>query len=154
VNRDNLFSVNPQFTKEEVLDHFSNLDDNDIISCARVWANHPDFTLSYLCKGIINRQLYKIEISNDPFPEQRIEEIRKRIKLRYSLTEDVMNYFVFTLSISSNTYNPEEEEIRIMNKSGGLKDLTDVSEMLKISALKKTEKKYILCYKENIVESL
>ena len=154
VNRETLFSANPRFNKEEVLNHFSNLDDNDIISCARVWADHPDFTLSYLCKGIINRQLYKIEISNNPFPEQRIEEMRKRIKLRYSLSEDVINYFVFTLSVSANTYNPEEEEIRILNKSGRLNDLTDVSEMLKISALKKTEKKYILCYKEGIVESL
>jgi hypothetical protein len=33
-----------------------------------------------------------------------------------------------------------------MNKSGRLEDLSDVSEMLKISALKKTEKKHILCY--------
>lgn len=148
VNRKTLFSANPQFAKEEVLDHFSNLDDNDIISCARVWADHPDFTLSYLCKGIINRQLYKVEINNDPFPMERIEEIKKRIKLRCSLTEDLMNYFVFTLSISANTYSPEEDEIRIMNKSGLLKNLSDVSEILKISVLKKTEKKYILCYME------
>jgi len=146
VNREALFSANPRFAKEEVLDHFSKLDDNDIISCARVWADHPDFTLSYLCKGIINRQLYKVEINNNPFPEQRIEEMRKRIKLRYSLSEDVMSYFVFTLTISANTYSPEEKEIRILNKSGRLKDLSDVSEMLKISALKKTEKKHILCY--------
>ena len=146
VNRKTLFSANPQFAKEEVLDHFSNLDDNDIISCARVWADHPDFTLSYLCKGIINRQLYKVEINNDPFPKERIEGIKKRIKLRCSLTEDLMKYFVFTLSISANTYSPEEDEIRIMNKSGLLKNLSDVSEILKISVLKKTEKKYILCY--------
>jgi HD superfamily phosphohydrolase len=146
VNKETLFSKSPQYAKEEVLDHFSKLDDNDIISCARVWADHSDFTLSYLCKGIINRHLYKVEINNDPFPQQRIEEMRKKIKLRYSLSDDVMDYFIFTLSISANTYNPEEEEIRIMDKSGRLKDLSDVSEMLKISVLKKTEKKHILCY--------
>ena len=146
MNRETLFSANPRFAKKEILDHFSKLDDNDIISCARVWADHPDFTLSYLCKGIINRQLYKVEISNDPFPVQRIEEMRKRIKLRLSLSEDVLNYYVFTLSIGANTYNPEDKEIKIMNKSGRLENLSEVSEMLKISALKKTEKKYILCY--------
>lgn len=146
VNRENLFSANPLFSKEEVLDHFSNLDDNDIISCAKVWADHPDFILSFLCKGMINRKLYKVEISNKPFPEDRVEGLRKILKSRYSLTVDVMNYLVFTRSISANTYSPMEKEIRIMNKSGRLENLSDVSEMLKISALNKTEKKYILCH--------
>lgn len=146
INRESLSKANSMFNKEKILDHFSNLDDNDIISCARVWADHPDKTLSTLCKGIINRRLYKVEISKKPFTDEKLKYLKKKVRSGYHFTEDEIIYFIFALSISSDTYSENEKEIRILNKSGELKDLSDVSEMLNISALKKTEKKYILCY--------
>jgi hypothetical protein len=41
---------------------FSKLDDYDILSAIKEWANHDDKVLSTLSKMIINRKLLRIEI--------------------------------------------------------------------------------------------
>ena len=42
-------------TQPECLEHFINLDDNDIWTSLKVWCNHSDKVLSTLSKGVINR---------------------------------------------------------------------------------------------------
>ena len=45
--------------QSETLDHFIHLDDSDILSAIKVWADHNDVVLSTLSRHFINRKLFK-----------------------------------------------------------------------------------------------
>lgn len=150
VSREKFFSPQPVYERKLVLEHFSNLDDNDIIASAKVWANHEDFTLSYLCKALINRELYRVEIQNEPFDKEYIRTLRQKVKEEIKITDEVLNYFIFTDSVTNNAYLPDEPQIKILEKNNKLTDIAQASDMLNISVLAKTVRKYFLCYPKNI----
>jgi hypothetical protein len=52
---------------DEVIDHFSQLDDFDILTSIKVWSTHEDQVLRFLSDCIVNRRLFKIEISKKTF---------------------------------------------------------------------------------------
>ncbi|UCG28594.1 MAG: phosphohydrolase, partial [Bacteroidales bacterium] len=150
VNRDSLFSEAGSFDRKKVLEQFSDLDDNDIISAAKVWAYHPDFILSYLCKAMINRELFRIEIRNNPFDEDYVNSIKRAVKSKCRVDEPHIDYFVFTDSVSNSAYVPGDSKIKILSGDNTLTDITDASDMLNTSVLSKTIRKYFLCYPKNI----
>ncbi len=64
--------------KEDVLTNFCNLDDNEIISAIKVWQTNPDKTLSTMSKMIIDRNLLKIEIADEPYSLEYIHTKRPK----------------------------------------------------------------------------
>ncbi len=150
VTREKLFSSTPEFDARMVLDHFSKLDDNDIITAAKVWSDHEDLALSFLCKAMLNRELFRIEIQNEPFNMDYIDRIRKRIREEMKVQDETMDYFLFTDSVSNYAYLPDEPQIKILGKDNKLTDIAQASDMLNISVLAKTVRKYFLCYPKNI----
>ncbi|MDR1810082.1 MAG: HD domain-containing protein, partial [Prevotella sp.] len=51
---------------DEALHHYIRLDDNDIWCSLKVWSEHPDCVLSLLSRSLIDRRLFKIELSSKP----------------------------------------------------------------------------------------
>lgn len=128
------------------LDDFASLDDNDIMASAKVWADHEDRVLSLLSRSLVNRSLYRIEIRNEQFNKDYIEEIRERTIAMHMLDRDDLEYLVHSGSVSNNAYSSKDEQIQIMYHGGHLKDITEASDMLDVSVLSKTVKKYFICY--------
>ncbi|NPA36010.1 MAG: phosphohydrolase, partial [Chlorobi bacterium] len=62
------------------------------------------------------------------------------------------NYLVFTGSISSNTYSIDHDKINILYNNNELKDITEASDMLNLSALGKISRKFYLCYPKSVVK--
>ncbi|MFC2091047.1 HD domain-containing protein, partial [Bacteroidota bacterium] len=144
-----LYHMNSDFTEENkdvFLSHFTELDDNDIISAAKVWSKHPDPVLSYLCTGFIQRKLFRVELSDVPIEEDRIKEKKKEVadalKIDYSLT----SYLVISQSISNHAYKNQDDNIQILGKDGDIRDIQDVSEIMNISVLSANRNKYYLTY--------
>jgi HD superfamily phosphohydrolase len=131
---------------EMLLDKFALLDDSDIMSSIKAWASHQDRVLALLSANLINRNLSRIEIRNKPFSEAYINEIREKVKKKYSLQEKEVDYFVKSDKISNNAYRQEDEHIHILYHGGVLRDISEVSDMLDISVLSKTVMKYFLYY--------
>jgi uncharacterized protein len=129
-----------------LLDKFAMLDDNDIISSAKVWTSHPDPVLSLLCSSLVNRVLSRIEIQNQPFSDDYLDKIRKTVKEQFKLGEDDLDYFIYSNEISNYAYSPEDEHIRILYPEGVLRDISEASDILDISVLSKTFRKYFLYY--------
>jgi HD superfamily phosphohydrolase len=129
-----------------LLDKFALLDDSDIMSSAKAWASHQDRVLALLSANLINRNLSRIEIRNKPFSEAYINEIREKVKKKYSLQDKEVDYFVKSDQISNNAYRQEDEHIHILYHGGVLRDISEVSDMLDISVLSKTVMKYFLYY--------
>ena len=120
--------------------------DNDIWTALKVWSTHPDKVLSTLSMGMINRNIFKVEISTDPFSEERKREIIRQISGQLDILLPEASYFVATPSIEKNMYDPADDSIDILYNDGSTKNIAEASDMLNISLLSKKVKKYYLCY--------
>ncbi len=132
-----------------LLDKFTVLDDYDIVFAIKQWTSANDFLLSFLCKCILNRQLFKVEMSDLPFQEDYLLLLKNNVKEVYGLNEDEANYLLINGSIANNAYNPGRDKILIVNKAGELKDISRSPDQLNVSVLAKTIKKYFICYPKN-----
>lgn len=134
------------YANPDCLENFIQLDDNDIWTALKVWSTHTDKVLSTLSTGMINRNIFKVEISSEPVSEERIKELTLQISQQLDITLSEANYFVSTPSIEKNMYNPADDSIDIIYKDGTIKNIAEASDMLNISLLSKKVKKYYLCY--------
>jgi uncharacterized protein len=132
--------------RKEVLENFAQLDDYDIWSAIKVWQSHPDIILSQLSKSLVNRKLFKIVISKDPFSDERITAERKRVQDQYGLANDEVDYFVYSDILTNKAYNQDKQNINLLMKNGDIIDLTKASDNLNISALAQPVEKYFLCF--------
>ncbi len=129
----------------EMLTHFSQLDDYDIFTSVKVWCDHPDKVLSLLCKKMVNRQLFHIEIQNQAFAEEEVEKYNRKTQKLYQIDEKAASHFVFTGKVANHAYDPHFDRINIIGKNGITTDITEASDQLNIDLLSRTVKKYFLC---------
>jgi len=109
----NYFLQNPSTdhkTKEH-LDTFCSLDDFDVMATVKNWMDHPDKILSTLCRGLVDRKLYKVKLQANAFDVPFVKEKKKELMKRFSISNEEADYFVFTGEAINTTYNPEDERI-------------------------------------------
>lgn len=136
----------------ETLKVFSRLDDYDILLAIKEWINHEDLILSKLSKMIVNRELLKIKLQENPFTEKYIKDTIIKVNSKLNLDDEALNYFVFSKKISNQAYNTKKP-IKIYTKKGKLKDIASASDQLNVLALTKPVVKYYLCYPKILVEN-
>ncbi len=138
------------FQEDEVINIFSELDDYDVFGAMKVWKTHPDKVLSFLSKGLVDRRLFRIELQNDPFGDEYVQEIRKKVISRYGLSEEEADYFIINDRTSNYAYQPNTDQIEILFKDGSVKNIGEATEDLNISLLSKPVTKHFLCYPKEI----
>ncbi|MEY4791806.1 MAG: hypothetical protein RIT34_613 [Bacteroidota bacterium] len=129
-----------------VLTHFAQLDDYDIWGAIKVWQFAPDYILATLCSGLVNRQLFKIEISKTPFSDERIQKEQQRILQEHQLSPELLNYFIYSDILTNRAYNEQKHNINLLLKNGNTIELSEASDNLNISALSTPVEKYFLCF--------
>lgn len=142
----NKISTEAFYENELYLDAFMKLDDSDLFSAIKVWAEHEDLILAKLCKLLIDRKLFTIEMQNEAFTPKSIQAHKDKLTISFPLTSEEQDYFIFSGKITNNAYNMEVGKINILTKSKGLIDIADASDNLNLSALSKTVEKYFICY--------
>ncbi|KAF5064557.1 hypothetical protein DSECCO2_283040 [anaerobic digester metagenome] len=130
----------------EVLEHFTNLDDNDIWTSLKVWKSHSDKVLSLLSHGMVNRKLFKIQITNEPHPAEKKQEYIEKFTRKYGISESEAAYFVSADSLATDMYNKYDESIKILYRDGSIKDISTASDMFNIELLSKKVEKYYFAY--------
>lgn len=130
----------------KLLDLFSQLDDNDIVASIKVWMNHPDEVLSYLCRNMINRRLYKIRLLDKEVSNDQIQEIGKKVQQALNIDKEDLEYFVFSGRIMNNAYDPTIGKINILMKDKSVKDIAEASDHLNISTLSESVVKSFICF--------
>lgn len=133
-------------TNPSILETFAALDDYDILGALKVWQNADDKILSTLSKKLVNRNLFKIEISKEPFSEDRVKMEKELVRQLFNLQENEVDYFVYTDILSNNAYNQNKQNINMLMKNNEIIDLSKASDNLNISALASPVEKYFLCY--------
>lgn len=128
------------------LDQFCSLDDYDVLSALKAWSHHEDRILSFLCKGLINRQLLKVKYYGEPIDGNLLKEKTAEACMKMNLTVEEAGWLVFTGEASGSIYNFEDEHIHILFKDGTVKDISSVDNALINQNLKGKVKKYYICY--------
>ncbi|UZH55012.1 HD domain-containing protein [Salinimicrobium tongyeongense] len=131
---------------EEILQVFARLDDYDILSAMKEWANDEDFVLSSLCQMIINRDLLKIKLKKKPVSEEKVERQLQKVMSRFEISREEAAYFVFSGDISNLAYKREDEKIHILFKSGKITDVIKASDHFNLKALSRPVTKFYICY--------
>jgi len=135
---------------EEHLEWFTKLDDNDIMSALKVWADHEDFILSTLCRKLLGRDLFRTAMRNDCFDSEEIKHIRSRVKDCFGVDDTEVDYFVYTQIIRNSAYDAERDPIRILNNKGELVDIAEASDLSNLEALARSVEKYTVTYPKEI----
>ncbi|HMK18584.1 MAG TPA: HD domain-containing protein [Chitinophagaceae bacterium] len=144
----NYFLQNPSrnHKTQEHLDTFCRLDDFDVMATVKNWMDHPDKILSTLCRGLVDRKLYKVRLQADSFDNSLVNEKKKEVVQRFGISNEEADYFVFTGEAINTTYNPEDERINILFKDGSVKDISKVDNALIHQHLASPVKKQYICY--------
>ncbi len=146
----NSYSKKDFISNSDLLKQFVLLDDYDIMASVKAWINHKDFVLSTLCKNLIDRNLYKIELQSKNFTPNHKNQILEKVMKKYKLSKKEADYFVFSESVNNSAYNSSKVQINILHKNGELIDVAKASDQLNIKMLSKKVTKYFICYPKNI----
>ena len=134
------------FENSNTLEKYALLDDVDVFHAVKKWANHSDKVLSFLCKFLINRKLFKIKMQDKKFSKKFISEKRLEITKKYKLNNTEVDKLIITSNMTIYLYNPKENKINILYKNGKLKDFTEATDQWNVSAWENPVSKFYICY--------
>ena len=127
----------------DIIELFTELDDIDIIAALKVFAKHHDTVLQLLSKSIIERKLFKVELSSLPPSRERIDELRQEFATKLNLSEKDVKRLVIEATETNRTYHTGKDEIKIQYKSG---EVLPMSQTVDYGLSSHLIAKYFLCY--------
>ncbi|TGX83558.1 HD domain-containing protein [Palleniella muris] len=130
----------------QALYNYAMLDDNDIWSAVKVWANHDDKILSMLANALINRKQFKVEIHDEIISEEYIANMQQRLAERCGVSQEDTKYLYSVDSVKKNMYDIDGESIKVLSKDGSTEDICKVSDLLNAALLSRQKPKYYLSY--------
>ena len=145
----NHFSANDfHDDRDRLLQHFAAIDDYDIISAIKSWIEYPDRLLAYICSGIINRRLFRLELNDAPVSTERMDHLRHQIIAWWGRADLDTQYLLLNGYESNRTYNARKEEIKVLFKNGTVQPMSSLPDQ-QINT--RITKKYYLCYPKHIL---
>lgn len=127
------------------LDQFCRMDDYDVLMAIKKWQYHPDIVLSTLCKGLIERKLFKVHYSATPYDPMILHQRREEIMKHLGVNEEDATWLAFDGEARSTTYDFEEQPLLILYKDGKVGDISQVDHALISENLRGYVKKYYIC---------
>jgi uncharacterized protein len=146
---ENQVSLEQFNNQSEYLEAFTQLDDYDIWACIKMWLNHDDVILHRLCEDLLNRNLFKIQLSDTSFDESIINKFKQNL-LENGINHNDLSYFIVNDSVSNKGYVSGDANINILTKSRGVIDIAEASDLPTIKALSNIVKKYYVCWGKNV----
>ena len=122
------------------------LDDTDILVSAKYWADDSDRVLSDISGRLSRRDLYAIELQNGPFSGEKIQNLEKKAQSLLKISPELIDYYVFTGTISNLAYVPGIPEVKILLKSGKIVNISEVSDILDHRIVSEKTTKFFICY--------
>lgn len=138
---------------KSVLDKFSYLDDYDVLGAIKAWQFHDDFVLQSLCRMILNRDLLKIQMTDDKPNKENLLAIKNKYISIAGISDKEADYFVFKGKLKNQAYSKSSEPIRILKKDKTIEDVVEASDQLHLKALSKPVTKYFICFPKVVLES-
>ena len=131
----------------EALRMYEELDDSDLWSAMKAWKHSDDKILATLATDMLDRRIFKVEVSEEPVSQERIDELATTIAQKMGIsTDDARDYMLSVNTIQKDMYNVDDDSIGVLCKDGTVKDVAEASELLNVQLLSKKIRKYYLCY--------
>ena len=137
----NDFEENPAILKK-----FLELDDFDVMSGIKDWANHSDLILSDLSGRIINRNLLKIRLQETPFEEELAKKMAEGIRNQYGFTHGEERYMLIVDKVKNHAYNNKKGHINLLYKDGHTSDISTAADQMTINALSEPVERHFICF--------
>lgn len=143
-------TVDDFYHGSEALSQYTQLDDFDVFTSLKLWQNDADKLLSLLSAGIVNRKLFRVELSKVPFTDDHIQSIKWLMMRDLGLTSEEAEALFIQETTSNHAYHPHLPGILILMKDGSLMDVAAASDQLNLSVLTKPVVKHFICFPKSI----
>ena len=140
----NAFMSNPLY-----MNAFTQLDDYDVWACIKQWALHTDRVLSALCQMLLDRRLFKIMLSTEPFAGELVDELAGQLR-QTGLSDEELSYFLVEGKATNAAYLPSGDRINIKLKTGTVIDIADASDLSNIRVLTNIVRRYYVCWAKEL----
>lgn len=141
------FQSNPQ-----ILEQFLQLDDFDIWGAIKLWKSHPDYVLKNISRMFLTRNLFKINLVNDPFSPVEIQEQMEKTRQKLAIPSADLDYFFSHGKVSNYGYLASDR-INILTKKGKVVDVATAADLPNIKVMSKIVEKYYVCKAKNLILS-
>ena len=108
-----------------VLERFARLDDVDVLAALKGAFYSEDKLLRYLCRGLTERNLFKLRFSPEPVPPDVLAAAREHARRHFAIDGEQARHLVVVGSESNNAYVALKDEIAILHKDGRVRPLSD-----------------------------
>jgi len=140
------------FIQKKLLNPFALIDDYDIFNCIKNWLNTDDKVIQLLSETIINRKLLKIIAVEKEELDVKLKELRLITREKFNINHNDVQYLVFSIRTSNETYNFNDNEIKFLTKNNVSIKLSDIKTEFNISTENSNIiKHYICCPKDCII---
>lgn len=150
------FFLKNDFTLEDfkkdrrILENFLSLDDFDIWGAIKLWKKHDDYVLMNISQMFLTRNLFKINLVNEPFSTADLEEMKSKTIKKLQIPEIDIDYFFSSGKVSNYGYL-EKDRINILTKSGKVMDVATAADLPNIKVMSKVVEKYYVCKAKNLI---
>jgi len=144
------FGWNDFISNPEFLNSFSLIDDYDIWYCIKNWVGNADFVLSHLSRGLMDRRLLKVSISNHALEASEMKKLRSAYQIELGISEEDVSFLVFEKEVSNAAYVSGGSRIGVKTRSGEVVDVANATDLPNIHAMSTVVKKYIVCQPKSI----
>ncbi|GMQ29377.1 HD domain-containing protein [Algoriphagus confluentis] len=141
------FQSNPQ-----ILEKFLQLDDFDIWGAVKLWKSHSDYVLKNISRMFLTRNLFKINLVNDPFSPEEINEQKEKTRQKLSISTEDLEFFFSHGKVSNYGYLASDK-INILTKKGKVVDVATAADLPNIKVMSKIVEKYYICKAKNLILS-
>ena len=131
---------------DDALQMYEELDDSDFWSAMKAWRHSDDRVLSMLASDMLDRNLFRVEVLDEPPTPERLEELQRQIALHTGIPYEDAHYLMSLNTIQKDMYSVDDDSIDILYKDGTIRDISEASEMLNVQLLSRKVCKYYLCY--------
>ncbi|MGC4022655.1 MAG: HD domain-containing protein [Cyclobacteriaceae bacterium] len=135
---------------EDVLSKFGQLDDTDIWGGIKLWRNNPDPILSSLCNQILQRELFKIQLTTQPIKKAQVEKVRHEVAREFKVLRNDTTYLFSHGSLSNEAYVSGGQPINVLTQAKKVIDIAQASDLPTIQAMSKVVKKNYLCWPKKL----
>jgi len=133
---------------ESLLTAYLRLDDSDLMQQLKQWSHGSDSILKKLSLQLLQRNLLKIKIKDTPFLPDEIQNKKKATVP--NLDTIAQDTFVFSGSVSNQTYVTDAQKIVLVDKAKKTISIERAIDYLDFDAFSKPQIKYYLCYPKQL----
>ncbi len=115
----------------ECLEQYARLDDADLLCALKAWQSAADPVLSRLAGGFVNRRLPKVEIFTGDIPENLLAERKQKTAKAFGIPLADADYFVMQCTVEKEMYSATSEGIRLLYPDETIRDVAEVSNIVR-----------------------